>query len=145
MTRETLDAFVNLACACGSVHTVSRDRAVALAGLRRFQCRPCGGRFVVAHVPEFDGQPEAILPVFLEETAAADESEQLGVPREQWDEYEVPPDLRFQCRCGSRLVVKSKSYGDSRKCPRCGTRILLRLGHDGESGAPIPLAEYLGA
>ncbi|MBI3856125.1 MAG: hypothetical protein HY293_10600 [Planctomycetes bacterium] len=145
MNIHRLDAFVNLSCVCRSVHTLSRDHAVDDSGTRLWQCVPCGSRFMIAHVPGTEAGDETILPVFIEEESPSGDAALLGRRREDWDAHDVPPDLRFECRCGSRLVVLRKSYGCAQRCPRCAARIAIGLGYDGESGRPVPIADYLEA
>lgn len=140
-----LDAFVNVSCVCRSVHTLARDHAVDDAGTRLWQCLPCGSRFVIAHVPAREESVEAILPVFIEEEVPSGEAAPLGCRREDWEPHEEPADLRFQCRCGSRLVVLRKSYGCVQRCPRCSARISIGMGFDGDCGRPVPIAEYVEA
>src|ERR1700675_4048871 len=111
MNTHRLDAFVNLSCVCRSVHTVSRDHAVDGSGERLWECAPCGSRFFIAHVPGPGGGEESILPVFLEDSRPSGNAALLGRRRDEWDDHDAPPELRFECRCSSRLVVLAKSYG----------------------------------
>jgi hypothetical protein len=140
MKTRQLDAFVNLSCVCRSVHTVSRDHAVGDSD-RLWECAPCGSRFFIAHVPGDDDG--TILPVFLEDASPSGDAEVLGRRRDEWDSTDAPPELCFQCRCGSRLVVPAKSYGCPQRCPRRSARIAIGMGYDGESGKPLPVADYL--
>ena len=137
-----LAAFVDVRCLCGKVHTHLREPVLEGLGLARWKCGACKRRYVIACTPGVGEQAECFWPLFLENVPSTGWTVQEGVSTDGGSPREVPPELHFRCRCGCRLVGKSHIYEQGSRCPRCGSRFVLRVGYESEAGRPVPLLEY---
>ena len=138
---EPLDAFVEIRCLCGRLHTMAHERASEGAGLRRWRCGTCKRRFILSDVPTDDGSPGALWPIFLDGVPSTGDTRQEGTTL--GDDMLPPPDhLRFTCRCGCRMVAKGKVHGGGVVCPRCKSRLVLKVGSRPEDGAPLAILDY---
>jgi hypothetical protein len=53
-----------------------------------------------------------------------------------------PAELHFQCRCACRLVGRPAIFGQPTRCPKCRTRLIVRVGYESDDGRPVALLEY---
>jgi hypothetical protein len=51
-------------------------------------------------------------------------------------------DFRFQCRCACWLCGNSKMIGRPCRCPRCGSRMIVRAAPAGPNHLPMPILEF---
>jgi hypothetical protein len=135
-------SFVDIRCLCGKLHTFMRSEVVEGLGTARWKCGGCKRRFVVACTPEDDRSRETFWPIYLEDVPVSGVTRQEGVSTDDAPLSPIPAELHFQCRCGCKLVGKPSMYGRPTRCPRCGTRTVLRVGYASEDGRPVPLLEY---
>ncbi len=135
------DPSVEIRCLCGKTHRLFRRRVVVGLGMNRRKCRSCGRRFVINCTPDDDGHPESFWPIFLEEIPSRGDTQKLGFATDAMP-FAVPEQLCFRCRCGYELVSVSRMYGRRSKCPKCESRIVVRVGYESEQGNPIPLIDY---
>ena len=134
--------FVDVGCICGKRHTLMRDEVIEGLGVTRWKCGGCARRFVVACTPAEDRSRDSFWPIYLEDVPSTGQTRQEGVSMDDPASVTVPSELHFQCRCGCRLVGKPAMFGKPTRCPRCGTRTVLRVGYASEDGRPVPLLEY---
>ena len=137
---DPFEAFVEIRCLCGRVHSMSREQASEGAGMRRWRCGTCKRRFILSDVPTDDGAVGALWPIFLDGVPSTGETRQEGTTLD-----DAPPaleHLRFTCRCGCRLLAKGKVHGGGVVCPRCKSRLVLRVGSRPEDGLPVALLDY---
>jgi hypothetical protein len=139
---DRLDAFVEVRCLCGKVHTFFRDDVLQGLGITRWKCGSCKRRFVVACTPGREGQPETYWPLFLEGVPSTGSTREEGLSTDGTPQADAPAEIHFQCRCGCRLVGRSHLYGHPTRCPRCAVRLVLRVGYESDGGRPVPLLEY---
>lgn len=137
-----IQAFVEVRCLCGKVHTFLRDKALDELGIGRWKCAACKRRFVIACTPGANGHSETYWPLFLEQVPSTGATREDGLSADGTNSSE-PPELHFRCRCGCRLVGKSSIFGRPTKCPRCRSALILTVGYESERGRPAPLLEYL--
>jgi hypothetical protein len=137
-----IDAFIQVRCLCGKTHTHLREPTLEGLGLSRWKCGACKRRYVIACTPGVDEAPETFWPLFLEDVPSTGETRQEGLSTDGLSAGETPALLHFQCRCGCRLIGKSHQYGQRSKCPRCASRLVLKVGYDSDAGRPVPLLEY---
>jgi hypothetical protein len=138
MGSEPLEAFVEVRCLCGRVHTMSREKADEGSGLRRWRCGTCKRRFILSEAPDTGD----LWPVFLDDVPSTGQTRQEGTTVD--DAPPEPPDrLHFSCRCGCRLVARGRVPGGEVHCPRCKSRLKLRAGVRPEDGSSIALVEHL--
>jgi hypothetical protein len=141
--QPRINAFVDVRCLCGQLHTFLRDKVVEGLGVGRWKCGGCKRRFILACVPECEGQPEAFWPVFLENVPPTGSTVQDGTTLDP-DTPSPAEEIQFRCRCGCRLVARSTHFGKPLRCPRCASTVVVRLGYAPDTGKPSPLLEYPG-
>lgn len=139
---DPLQAFVDVRCLCGKVHAFLRDRVVDGLGTARWKCGSCKRRFVIACTPGLDGQEESYWPLFLEQVPSTGSTVQEGSSTDDRTGADTPPEIHFRCRCACRLVGRAAIYGRPTRCPKCGARLVLRVGYESDAGRPVPLLEY---
>jgi hypothetical protein len=142
-TEGRIDAFVEIRCLCGQLHTFLRDKVVEGLGVGRWKCGGCKRRFILACIPQCEGHPEAFWPVFLENVPSSGSTVEDGTTHEEGSASPAD-ELHFRCRCGCRLVARSALFGKALRCPRCASTVVVRLGYRPDSGQPLPLLEYPG-
>lgn len=138
-----LGAFVEVRCLCGRVHAMTHERASEGVGMRRWRCGTCKRRFILSDVPTDDGSVGSLWPIFLDGLPSTGDTRQEGTTLDDAPETQ-PEHLRFICRCGCRLVAKGKVHGGGVVCPRCKSRLVLRVGSRPEDGTPVALLDYPG-
>jgi hypothetical protein len=134
--------MVAFRCLCGKLHTLLRDEVLEGLGVHHWKCAGCKRRFVIACTPGSLGHPEEFWPIYLENVPATGSTREEGLPVGLETPAPVPPELRFQCRCGCHLVGKSRLYGHPTHCPKCGSLLELRVGYKAEDGSPVALVSY---
>jgi len=139
--QDPLEAFVDVRCLCGRVHQITADSAHEGLSVGRWKCGTCERRFTLASSPGDDGR-EAFWPVFLDDIPSNGSTVQEGSDIDDVPATADPEHLRFQCRCGCRLIAKSRMYGYALSCPRCRARLRVKVGFEGERGKAVPLIEY---
>jgi len=142
--QPRINAFVDVRCLCGQLHTFLRDKVVEGLGVGRWKCGGCKRRFILACVPQCEGQPEAFWPVFLENVPATGSTVEDGSTIEEGSKSSPAEEINFRCRCGCRLVARSPLFGKPLRCPRCASTVVVRVGYKPDSGQPLPLLEYPG-
>ena len=98
-------------CMCGVVHALPRERVHDGLSVAHWRCTDCGRRFVLTHVP-----PNAYTPVYLDAGVRGSQPRETGSSastRESLGNPVPPPALEFACRCGTKIVAHSWSYGSS--------------------------------
>lgn len=138
---DRLNLFVELRCLCGKLHTLLREKIVQYLGRSRWKCGTCKRRFVVACTPGTDQLPETFWPLFLEKVPSTGDTQEMGLSTDATP-GNVPAELPFRCRCGCRLVGRPAIYDRPARCPRCQSRIVVRVGYESDKGVPIPLLAY---
>jgi hypothetical protein len=112
-------------------------------GRERWKCVHCKRRFIVACSPAPEGRAETFWPIFLEDVPVRGDTQEMGLAVDGGDSAGVPPQLAFECRCGCRLVGEARIYGRRTRCPKCNSRLIVRVGFQSESGKPVALLEYI--
>lgn len=135
---EPLPEFVEVHCLCGRVHSMLMKDA--LESSQRWRCASCKRRFVLAHIPAAGDQGATVMPVYLDGVPSTGDTVQEGFS--EADDAPPPDHLRFQCRCGCRLVARSKSYSSIVTCPKCGSRLALKVAYRAGDGEPVAMLEY---
>jgi hypothetical protein len=142
--QPRINAFVDVRCLCGQLHTFLRDKVVEELGVGRWKCGGCKRRFILACVPQCEGHPEAFWPVFLENVPSTGSTVKDGTTIDPDSTPSPTEELQFRCRCGCRLVARSPYFGKPLRCPRCASTVVVRLGYAPDTGKPSPLLEYPG-
>jgi hypothetical protein len=137
-----IDPFVSVPCLCGKPHALLRDEVVSGLGLSRWKCGRCKRRFVIACTPESPGVREEFWPLFLDDVPRTGDTREDGISTDHQGTAQVPSEIHFQCRCGCRLVGKSRIYGVPTRCPRCASRLVLEIGYRTEDARPTALLKY---
>ena len=137
-----MNAFVEVRCLCGQLHTFLRDKVIEGLGVGRWKCAGCKRRFIIACAPRSDGQAETFWPVFLENVPSTGSTVEDGT---SLDEGPPPSEQTpFRCRCSCRLVARPSLLGKRLRCPRCESTLVVIVGYRPDTGAPSPLIEYPG-
>jgi hypothetical protein len=137
-----LEAFVEIRCLCGKMHTHRRDATLEGLCVARWKCGDCMRRYVIACTPGTGSSPEQFWPLFLENVPSTGSTQQEGSSSEDELSRESPAELHFKCRCGCRLIGKSHLYGHPTKCPKCSSQLVVRVGYESDRGRPVALLEY---
>ena len=87
--------------------------------------------------------PETYWPVFLDQVPSSGTTVQQGSSEDQVPNPGPAGGLRFQCRCGCRLVAKPELLDRPTRCPQCVSRIIIRVGYKSGTKEPVPLLDYL--
>ena len=136
--------MVAFRCLCGKLHTLLRGEVLEGLGVTHWKCVGCKRRFVIACTPASNGRPEEFWPLYLEDVPVTGSTREEGLPVGLETPAPVPAELRFQCRCGCRLVGKSRIFGQPSTCPKCASSLVLSVGYKADDGSPIPLLTYPG-
>jgi hypothetical protein len=142
---SSLNAFVDVRCLCGQMHTFIREKVVDGLGLSRWKCGGCKRRFVIACVPGSEGHAETFWPVFLDQVPSTGSTVQDGTSMDGSSNPPVVEEIKIRCRCGCRLVARSQVIDKPVHCPRCESTFIVRLGYKPDTGDPLPLLEYRDA
>jgi hypothetical protein len=134
--------MVAFRCLCGKLHTLMRGEVLEGLNVDHWKCAGCKRRFVIACTPSSPGHSEEFWPLYLEDLPATGSTREEGLPAGLETPATVPPELRFQCRCGSFLVGKSRTFGHPSQCPKCDSPLVLRVGYRAEDGSPVALVSY---
>ena len=140
--RGSLDPFVSVSCLCSKLHTLLRDEVVSGLGVSHWKCGRCKRRFVIACTPESPGVREEFWPLFLDDVPRTGETREDGRSTDDEGIAPAPPEIHFQCRCGCRLVGKSRIYGVPTRCPNCGSHLVLEIGYRTEDASPTALLTF---
>ena len=135
-------APVKVKCVCGKVHSFERAKVLERLGKARYKCAGCKRRFIVACTPVYAHHPETFWPIFLEDVPSLGDTQDIGIHADGQEDV-LPERLQFNCRCGCRLVGEQKMYGRRTHCPKCQSRIIVRVGFHTATGKPVALLEYV--
>ena len=136
-----LDAFVTFQCLCGKSHTLLREKVLEGLGVSHWKCAGCKRRFVVACVPGSSDAGEDFWPVYLDNVPATGSTVQEGSTTDLSPGM-AADEIHFQCRCGCRLVGRSRMFGKPSNCPKCRSGLVLTLGYKSGTRDAIPLVDY---
>ena len=140
--QSPLDAFVEVRCLCGQLHSFLRDQVVAGLSMSHWKCGGCKRRFVIACMPGGNGHAETFWPVFLDDVPSTGSTVENGTSQDGGAQLPVVEEIKFRCRCACRLVARSEVMGKAVRCPRCEALVVVSLGYKPETGEPFPLLAY---
>lgn len=140
--QDPLEAFVEVRCLCGQLHSFLREKVVEGLAVSRWKCGGCKRRFVIACMPGGVGLQEAFWPVFLEGVPSTGSTVEDGTSLDESANPAIFEEIKFRCRCSCRLVARSQVMGKSVRCPRCKALVIVKIGFRPETGDPVPLLSY---
>jgi hypothetical protein len=142
-TERSWNFFVEVKCICGYRHSLEREKVVEGLNVSHWKCAACKRRFVIACTPGADDQADQFWPVYLDDVPATGSTVVDGMSLSEMIAQHGIQEIRFQCRCGCRLVGKSEMLGRPCRCPKCISRMIIRAGPGAQSGKTTPILEYL--
>jgi hypothetical protein len=137
--------FVDVQCICGYRHSLDRDKVLEGLSVSHWKCAACKRRFVIACTPGADNQGDHFWPIYLEDVPASGTTVQDGMSLSDMIAQQAFQEIRFQCRCGCRLVGKTDMLGRLCRCPKCVSQMIVRAGPSTQKGITTPILEYLDA
>lgn len=143
-TGGRLNIFVEFKCLCGYVHTLLRDKVIEGLSMSHWKCAACKRRFVIACVPGANEGADLFWPIYLDQVPSTGTTVEDGVSQSDLVPKMDSAELRFRCRCGCQLVANPAMLGLPCRCPRCATKMLVRVAPTGLTGGSAPIVEYLG-
>lgn len=139
------DAFIEVRCPCGYVHTLLRNEVLEGLSVKRWKCAACKRRFVVACTPGETGCHDEFWPIILDQVPPSGTTIEDGVSISDLNPSDLPDEIHFKCRCGCPLIGKAPMLGRPCRCPRCSSGIVLRIGYRNGTRVPFPILDYSDA
>jgi hypothetical protein len=136
-------ALVSVKCVCGYLHQMPRETVLEGLNVAHWKCAACKRRFVIACAPGENDAADQFWPIYLEDIPSTGTTVEDGLSLNELMARGSFQEVRFQCRCGCRLVGSKGMLGRPLRCPKCVSRIIVRAGPGAYSGIASPILEYL--